>query len=1730
MAAVLEYITTDEQINGANHTGVDIGDAHPDRNLLIMVVSRGGGSLGSQAMTVGGQQARRIGRSTVNMSHTQCSAWWVDSIPFGRTADIVIDGATGTTDYTMVAVYRCVNGEIYDAVSDAGTSTAVTGGTISIGGDSDYSAVGVCLGHINTDTIAWSGLTERIEDTIDESHMNDIYGVADLLDASEQELAVTATYDSSQSLIESMIVSVRSANAAREIVVEATNDGTSAFACPKGTNLLAVVVAGGASEVNVKYDGTSLTRIAQGVAGSASFAEVWILKNPPINSSALLTSTGGFEEHYAICLSGVDLKSVIEVAENSSTSTALTSFETVLGSLSDEVFLLDAFRLDSQVTPSVGAGQTSIETGSTADPEGWGFSYKTVDSSAFDSMSWTFASADEPAHAVAAFQPQRLKSPAYQYEEVEGTLVRMDFNHGFNDQGPYRSRWTKDSNSDPTFANGVATFDGVDDLIIAPFDSGGDGIFAISCWIKPTTWGGNDTILTLQSNGNPSIRLYRGLNSVKFIFDHGSTTNAILGTSAVNDGEWHHVVGVGDGSTMELFIDGVSNGSTAITASLFSVVKMAIGGYWDYLSGGGVIFPYDGDIADVRVMGRTLTNVEVSDLYARGRNNLPVRRTENYDPSLKFHFQPKLGGGTDLSGNGHHFTGIAESGNFGGIDNNGALSLSTIERGTINDLSVTAPVTLFMWLKLDDVSIKNKVFGGVSNTRAWGTTTNGRWQFTWPGLSDSLISGAVNNTIYLYAMTVDEAGDALYYINGVQIGSNSGASLSSSQDFQIGTALFGPATDHGGVHIYEMRVYDRALTNAEILELYKNTNPISNLNIPSVQKRQLHGCVGHWRAESEGRDLSGNGNHMTYEGDLATNGGLYEMDGTGDYGSIPHDESLSITSAGSLEAWIYCTDVTNENILVKNDGNTPADILFQFRVLGGEIRLGVCDNSSHSFLDTTSTPISTNTWYHVVGTWDGSNLYVYIDGAEEATASQTVTPTDPDCPVWMGSWNGGYNFSGLIAEARIYNRTLTNAEIKWLYQSGTPYRDAPEQRALSGLVRHYDPAHEAIDLTRQGPGGEYTNDATVSGGFYSFDGTGDYITTDFVGTGDEGTVSAWVKFDSLPSGTHAVVFSGGGSYVLINQSGSNVHWYWFTGSPAFTSSAVLSTDTWYHLVITREGGTVRGYINGVEDGSAVSGATWTETTFEIGGWPGQTTRTIDGVIDDVRIYNRALSAEEVALLYNGGTSGYVPSANHLEAPYQCLARISPSIEDSATLLTDHPWTVSYDGDVATEQDYGEHGTKAYGSVNSQDDHVNISIPDANKPDGDMSVFTWLKGESNNANTLGFGALGNNGYRGPLLGVNNAGSVIAYIASDASTLFSVSAAGHDETVWTNYASVFDAGTKLDLLRNGTSIASSTTSVPASQYTNNGKDWELLQRGSFNSGARWVGTGGDSMILPRVAHSGEVNWISSERGIQRPLDPYNPVAWWCPSLDFPNAGTDYLMDLARDQHGTLTNMVAADDWVISTERGGTRALDFDGTNDYVDVGSGLFNGWTQFTVATWIYADAITIRGSVLAQISDGSNYNFEFGPGYATAGNNNKFVCSFWSEGVDTWKTWVGTDCPTGEWVHYAAVWDGVGVKMFVNGVEDTVANTVGTANSPIQAVTNLNARIGGYERSPGYNFNGKVDDLRVYDKALPIEAIKNLASKRGWTPEERVIKTTASDVTPSTFPFWALIHDNNSFG
>mgnify|MGYP001579140983 CR=1 FL=1 len=90
-----------------------------------------------------------------------------------------------------------------------------------------------------------------------------------------------------------------------------------------------------------------------------------------------------------------------------------------------------------------------------------------------------------------------------------------------------------------------------------------------------------------------------------------------------------------------------------------------------------------------------------------------------------------------------------------------------------------------------------------------------------------------------------------------------------------------------------------------------------------------------------------------------------------------------------------------------------------------------------------------------------------------------------------------------------------------------------------------------------------------------------------------------------------------------------------------TGANTLVTGVWYHLAFTYDGTTLRGYVNGVQDGSATG--TWSNAAVDTDpfllGDSHFASRTFTGEIDDAAIFNRALSAGEIYDLFQAGDTG-----------------------------------------------------------------------------------------------------------------------------------------------------------------------------------------------------------------------------------------------------------------------------------------------------------------------------------------------------------------------------------------------------------------------------------------------------------------------------------------------------------
>jgi hypothetical protein len=166
-----------------------------------------------------------------------------------------------------------------------------------------------------------------------------------------------------------------------------------------------------------------------------------------------------------------------------------------------------------------------------------------------------------------------------------------------------------------------------------------------------------------------------------------------------------------------------------------------------------------------------------------------------------------------------------------------------------------------------------------------------------------------------------------------------------------------------------------------------------------------------------------------------------------------------------------------------------------------------------------------------------------------------------------------------------------------------------------------------------------------TGGCLSFDGSDDYVDMgDATSLRVFGplTISSWVYFNGLQN--QMIVIRGTGaassaSYYLFVLS-TAVEFSWANAASSLTGTFAFQTGTWYHIVAVRSGSnnnwSRKIYINGslVNSDSAVTGDPATSSQNVNIGRHGQPLNQFNGRVDDVRIYNRALSAAEVTAMYN----------------------------------------------------------------------------------------------------------------------------------------------------------------------------------------------------------------------------------------------------------------------------------------------------------------------------------------------------------------------------------------------------------------------------------------------------------------------------------------------------------------
>ncbi|MEI6752622.1 MAG: LamG-like jellyroll fold domain-containing protein [Paludibacter sp.] len=414
------------------------------------------------------------------------------------------------------------------------------------------------------------------------------------------------------------------------------------------------------------------------------------------------------------------------------------------------------------------------------------------------------------------------------------------------------------------------------------------------------------------------------------------------------------------------------------------------------------------------------------------------------------------------------------------------------------------------------------------------------------------------------------------------------------------------------------------------------------------------GLVAYYPFNGNANDASGNGNNGTVNGARLTTdrfgnvGKAYNFDGVSNYIKVPNSNSIDITTNQiSMCAWVKISNGSYTNQILSKAQDVVNRKYGMYVGHNNETRLGFELKTSNGVTDIISENIPIEQWHYVTETYDGKNLLWYIDGVIIKTLAWTgdIVSTTTDLSIGCFSDLTRSFFKGNLDNIRIYNRALSSEEVSQLYNSEKPAPDI-----ASGLVAYYPFNGNANDESGNGNNGT-VNDATLTtdrfgnvGKAYSFDGVSNNISFSKVPmqNTDNWCISTWAKTNTLDN-IQTILMLGvdnglGGSshngYSLgIGYTGTISSFVSiFSDIAPINSGAVLSINQWYNLIIQRVNGVTNFYINGVKTNSTSAITPRTPTEFFIGSSTG--IRYFNGIIDDVRIYNRTLSSDEITQLYN----------------------------------------------------------------------------------------------------------------------------------------------------------------------------------------------------------------------------------------------------------------------------------------------------------------------------------------------------------------------------------------------------------------------------------------------------------------------------------------------------------------
>ncbi len=1248
------------------------------------------------------------------------------------------------------------------------------------------------------------------------------------------------------------------------------------------------------------------------------------------------------------------------------------------------------------------------------------------------------------------------------------------------------------------------------------------GDFTIECWINwitapPGNSSGNERQIIGQhawpesSSGNWWVIL--GINVGLYAYFAGGGSYDLISSSSFtwNVGVWYHVAIVRSGSTVTIYLNGVSVGSGTSTKTLCAdnVRPLTIGADNDgshnasnaYISNMRLVKGTAVYTANFTVPTTPLTAIANTSLLTCQANRFldassnAFAITRNGDVSVQpfSPFNPTTAYSTSAVGGSGYFDG---SGDYLTVANNTALQMGS------GDFTIE-----YWWYPTSIASYRNPIDKGYTGSGALLLQTgngDGRIIVYASGSAVITASTAVAVNAWNHMALVRSGTSLVLYLNGASVGSATN-STNFNNTAALGIGATATAPSGGGVGSFPIVGYLNDVRFVKGTAVYTAaftppTAPLTAITNTSLLTNFTNAGIFDNAADAD-YETVGNAQISTSVKKYGT--GSMSFDGTGDYLVSADSEAWSFGAGDfTAEAWIYPASFANEPMIMgqwSGDlGGTGLSWALMFSSGStGYLRLITSSNGSSVLFDLSSSPyaLSLNTWYHIAAVRIGTTFKLFVNGNQVATTTNSSALYNATNALTIGSESNTTTqyFNGYVDDLRIskgvarypYNFTPPTAEFPNIGGTVTltadPYFDYTTLllpgNGTNGAQNNtfLDSSTNNFTITRNGntTQGTFSPFSQTGWGNY-FDGTGDYLTAPSgaspSGTGTF-TVEFWIYPLPIASGYRVIFANGtGGGFAVLIQSAGTISYGRALVAVDGTTTGAVSFNQWNHVALVRSGTGSNQfvvYINGTSAGTFTNSTNYSAGTAYIGIDGNGIDFPVNAYLSNVRVTNTAVY-----------TSNFTPSTTPLTAisGTSLLTCQSNRFVDNSS----NAFAITRNGDVSVQAFSPFNPTAAWsaatyggsGYFDGSGDYLSLADNAAfAMGTGNFTAEFWLYTADQSNNYPGILSASTYTDTGAISirydNTGNANKIFIYLAGASPSDPAVTSSAYAFGQWIHVAVIRDSSTALKIYVNG--VLDGTATISA------GQNVDFSGANSFYIGRGFDVDGGAAYYAGYITNVRLVKGQALASGnFTPPTAPVtaSSVGWTGANAAGSITGTMSLLMSATNagiyDATSKNDLETVGNAQISTTQSkfGGSSMYFDGTGDWLigrttDLAS---FGTGDFTIEGWLYPSAVTGADRCLwdTRASSGD-------AGMVVFIDTNGKISTFTSNAIRLTST---NALSANTWQHFALCRYNGTMAVYINGIQNGTLAYSTTITCPGR----ISVAVRFDDLAP---YTGYIDDLRI---------------------------------------------------